>query len=176
MIKSTYVVLAIVLLVLAGANSSLFAQSTQDVTFQVDLLAWYDIFIAQTTITFTDQAPPVQPVPGTTNLTGNPDPVGVRVFALVLPSSSLQLTVRANGDLDKGSGSTIGIDAISWTATGSGYQAGAMSTSTDVLVGQWTGAIFHWHTGTFTFLFARDYVNQEPGNYTATATYTLSAI
>lgn len=174
--KISFIALAAALLFLAGADSSLFAQSTQDVTFQVNLLAWYDINIAQTTITFTDQVPPVQPNPGTVTLTGNPNPVNVRVFALILASSSLQLTVRANGDLTKGSGSDIPISAISWTVTGSGYQAGTMSTSTDIAAGQWTGSILHWHTGTFTYVFARDYANQEPGNYTATATYTLSAI
>ncbi len=174
--KLTVIAFAVGFLFLIGTNKPLLAQSTQDVTFQADLLAWYDINISQTTITFTDQVPPVQPNPGTATLTGNPNPVNVRVFAIVLPSSSLQLTVRANGDLTKGVGSDIPISAISWTVTGSGYQAGTMSTSTDITSGQWTGSILHWHAGTFTYLFARDYANQEPGNYTATATYTLSSI
>ena len=170
--------LALGLITFASTNSSLYAQDTETITFNVTLAAWYDLSLDQTTITFTDVAPPIQQSPGTTSIPADNNPVNVRVFALVLPASPLQLTVRANGDLSKGSGSDIGIGAITWTATGSGYSPGpiAMSTSADVVAGSWTGSILHWHEGTFSFLFARDYENQEPGTYTATATYTLSGI
>ena len=168
--------LALGLIAFVGTNSSLYAQDTETITFNVTLAEWYDLFFDQTTITFTDVQPTPSPSPGTASIPADNGPVSVRVFALLLPASSLQLTVRANGDLAKGSGSDIGIDAITWTATGSGYQAGTMSTATDVMAGSWSGSIVHWHTGTFSYLFARDYENQEPGTYAATATYTLSAI
>jgi len=180
MLKKALSLLPIIGLLLLAGSSNLLAQSqnqdTQDVTFQVQLFEWYDLYIAQTTITFTDRPPTVGNPPTNVSIAANENPVDVRVFAIILPGDTLSLTVKANGDLKKGSGSDIGIDAISWTATGDGYQAGTMSTSTDVTAGTWTSAIFHWHTGTFSYFFARDYQNQEPGTYTATATYTLSSI
>ena len=170
--------LALGLITFAGTNSSLYAQDSETITFNVNLAAWYDLYLDQTTITFTDVEPTPSPSPGTTSIPADNGPVSVRVFALLLPASSLQLTVRANGDLTRGSGPNIGIAAITWTATGSGYSPGpiAMSTTADVGAGSWTGSILHWHEGTFSYLFARDYENQEPGTYTATATYTLSGI
>lgn len=174
--KLLLLALALGLITFAGTNSSLYAQDTETITFNVTLSAWYDLSLDQTTITFTDVEPTPSPSPGTTSIPADNGPVSVRVFALLLPASSLQLTVRANGDLTRGSGPDIGIAAITWTATGSGYQPGGMSTATDEVAGSWTGSILHWHEGTFSYLFARDYENQEPGTYTATATYTLSAI
>ncbi len=179
MLKKTLTLLSVAGLLFLVGNVNVMAQSqnqdTEDVTFQVTLYAWFDLYIANTTITFTDQAPNVANPPQNVSIAANENPVNVRVFAIILPGDTLSLTVRANGDLTKGSGSDIGIDAISWTATGDGYQAGTMSTSTDVTAGTWGSAIFHWHTGTFSYFFARDYQNQEPGTYTATATYTLTS-
>ncbi|MDW3227252.1 MAG: hypothetical protein PHR93_07270, partial [Acidobacteriota bacterium] len=71
---------------------------------------------------------------------------------------------------------TIGIGAISWKATGTGYVDGAMSTSGNITAGSWSGSILHWHEGSFTYSFLRDYTTQAPGTYTASATYTLSAV
>jgi len=164
------------LLAFSGSNG-LFAQATQNVTFQVNLAEWYDLSIAPTTITFTDQAPAISNPPPSVNINSNENPIAVRVFALLLPSDSLSLTVTANGNLTKGSGTDININTISWTvASGAGFLAGTLQVGTAVSAGSWTASAFHWHEGGYNFVFARDYQTQEPGAYTATATYTLSKV
>jgi len=150
-------------------------QSTHNLLIQVNIAEWYDLSIGETAITFDDQAPPVSATPGTVSIAANENSVSVRVFAILVPGNSLQLTVNAPNDLTKGTGTDIGIEAISWTATGDGYVAGIMSKTTNVTAGSWSGAVFHWHPGTFDYLFARDYTTQEPGTYSATVTYTLSS-
>jgi hypothetical protein len=168
--------LAMGLLAFIGSYS-LFAQSTQNVTFRVNLLEWYDLSIGNTTITFTDQAPAIQNPPPSVNIAANENPVSVRVFALVAPTATLRLTATANGDLTKGSGNDININAISWTvASGSGFLAGTLQNAVAVNAGSWTGSAFHWHQGGYNYAFIRDYQTQEPGTYTATVTYTLSKI
>lgn len=174
--KLTTLLLALGLLAFSGSNS-LFAQDTQNVTFQVNLAEWYDLYFVNTTITFTDQAPAIQNPPPSVNINSNENPNAVRVFALVRASDSLRLTVTANGNLTKGSGTDINISAISWTvASGAGFVAGTLQNGSAVNAGAWTGSAFHWHQGGFNFVFARDYQTQEPGAYTATATYTLSKV
>lgn len=163
--------LGIVLLLIAGF-SPVMAQQTTDVTFQVTLAEWYDLYIGTNTVTFTDIAPAVGQNPGTVQIAANENPVAVRVFAIMVPASSLSLTVTAAGDFH----STIPASTVSWTVSGSGYQAGSLQAGTAVTVGQWTGSIFHWHEGQLNFSFLRDYANQEPGTYSIVATYTLSKI
>ena len=168
--KKTLTILSVVLLAAGG----LFAQSTKNLTMTVNLSAWYDLSLSAASITFTDVAPDIQAVPGTKSITANEGAINVRAFAVTGAGKTLSLTVKANGDLVSGPDS-IGIDAISWTSTGVGYVGGAMAKS-NVTAGSWSGSILHWHEGTFTYSFLRDYATQAPGAYTAFATYTLSAV
>ena len=168
--KKTLTILSVVLLAAGG----LFAQSTKNLTMTVNLSAWYDLSLSAASITFTDVAPDIQAVPGTKSIAANEGAVSVRAFAVTGAGKTLSLTVKANGDLDSGSDS-IGIGAISWASTGSGYVNGEMATS-NVTAGSWSGSILHWHEGSFTYSFLRDYATQAPGAYTASATYTLSAV
>lgn len=163
--------LGFVLLLMAGFSPVL-GQQTTDVTFQVTLAEWYDLYIGTNTVTFTDVAPVVGQNPGTVQIEANENPVAVRVFAIIVPASSLNLTVTAAGDFH----STIPATTVSWTASGTGYQAGSLQAGTPVNVGQWTGSVLHWHEGQLNFSFLRDYANQEPGTYSIVATYTLSKI
>jgi len=167
--KKTLTILSVVLLAAGG----LFAQSTKNLTMTVNLSAWYDLSLSAASISFTDVAPDIQAVPGTKSITAN-EVITVRAFAVTKNNDRLGLLVKANGDLASGS-DTIGIGAISWVSTGSGYVDGAMAAS-NVTAGSWSGSILHWHEGTFTYSFLRDYTTQTPGSYTATATYTLSVI
>ena len=180
MLKKIFILFSIAGFLFLVGNINVMAQSqnqdTENVTFQVTLYEWFDLYIADTTITFTDQAPNVANPPKNVSIEANENPVDVRVFAIILPGDTLSLTVKANSNLTKGSGKDIGIEAISWTTTGKGYKDGTLALNNDVTAGEWNNAVFHWHVGTFSFFFARDYQNQEPGTYTATATYTLSSI
>ncbi len=168
--KTNFLLTAFFALVLSV--SPLMAQVTKDVTFKVTLAEWYDLYISQDTITFTDVAPTVGSNPGTVQIQANEGPVAVRAFAIMVPSSSLRLTVTANGDFH----STIPASTVSWTASGTGYQPGNLQNGVAVIVGQWSGSILHWHEGNLSFSFMRDYATQEPGTYSITATYTLSKI
>ncbi|MCX8160712.1 MAG: hypothetical protein N3G18_07255 [Candidatus Saccharicenans sp.] len=161
-----------VMFLLLAAFNPLLAQQSKDVTFQVTLAEWYDLYIGTNSVTFTDIAPTVGAAPGTVQIAANENPVAVRVFAIMAPASSLRLTVTAAGDFH----STVPASTVSWTVSGSGYQAGSLLAGSAVSVGQWTGSIFHWHEGQLNFRFLRDYVNQQPGTYSITATYTLSKV
>ncbi len=160
------------LLALLLSVSPLMAQATKNVTFQITLAEWYDLYISQDTITFTDVAPTPAQSPTTVQIPANEGPVNVRAFAIMVPSSSLTLTVTANSNFH----TTIPASTVSWTVTGAGYQAGNLSNGTAVTVGSWSGSILHWHEGTLNFYFLRDYATQEPGSYSITATYTLSKV
>ena len=168
--KKTLTILSVVLLAAGG----LFAQSTKDLTMTVNLSAWYDLSLSATSISFTDVAPTAAAAPAAASIAANEGAVSVRAFAVTGAGKTLSLTVKANGDLVSGS-DTIGIGAISWVSTGSGYVDGAMATS-NVTAGSWLGSILHWHEGSFTYSFLRNYTTQAPGAYTASATYTLSAV
>jgi len=164
-------------LVILCGGSALFAQDSKNVTFQVTLSAYYNLSIGQTTITFSDEKPASVENPTGVSIGANENPVIVTTSAIINKSKKLKLTVTANGNLIDGD-KTIDIGAISWTVTGdSGYQLGTLQLGTDVTAGSWEkGSIHHNHVGNFKYFFARDYKTQEPGIYTATATYTLSAV
>ncbi len=168
--KKTLTILSVVLLAAGG----LFAQATKNLTMTVNLSAWYDLSLSPTSIPFTDVAPTAADSPAAVSIKSNEGAVTVRAFAVTGIGKTLNLTVKANGDLTSGS-NTIGIGAISWTSTGVGYVGGTMAKS-NVTAGSWSGSILHWHEGTFTYSFLRDYATQAPGDYTASATYTLSAV
>ena len=168
--KKTLTILSVVLLAAGG----LFAQATKNLDMNVNLSAWYDLSLGAASISFTDVAPTAAASPAAVSIESNEGAVTVRAFAVTGIGKTLNLTVKANGDLTSGS-NTIGIGAISWKATGVGYVGGAMAKS-NVTAGSWSGSILHWHEGSFTYSFLRDYTTQAPGDYTASATYTLSAV
>ena len=155
------------------------AQTSQTIDITVNLLEWYDLDLNHTTLTFNDLAPTPGPTPPSAALPAQEGPVTVTAFALLLPGSGLQLTATAGGDLlDSSTGSTIGVGALTWTASGPGFQDGTLATSAQT-VGTWAGLVggfLHYHVGNLSFSFNRDYANQAPGTYTATVTYTLSSI
>lgn len=170
--KKTFATILGLVVVMAGTG--LFAQSSRTVNMTVNLSAWYDLSIGAASLTFTDIQPAISATPGTQSIAANEGAVTVRAFAVTKSSNTLKLNVVANSALTAGA-DTIGIGAISWEATGAGYAGGIMAL-TAVEAGSWTGSVLHWHEGSFTYEFLRDYANQAPGSYTATATYTLSAI
>ncbi len=157
--------------------SPVLAQATKNVTFQVSLIEWYDLYLDKNSLTFTDQAPDTYSAnPGTKSIAANEGPISVRVFAIVVPTATIKLTVTANGDLTSGS-YTIPASAISWTGSGNGYAAsGTLQANTAVEAGSWTGSILTYSEGTMGFSFLRNYTTQAPGVYTMTATFTLSKV
>ncbi|MGB9835386.1 MAG: hypothetical protein ACPLRX_01445 [Candidatus Saccharicenans sp.] len=156
--------------------SPVLAQVTKQVTFQVNLLEWYDLSLDKTALTFSDIAPSYVSNPSTRSISANEGPLSVTVFAIVIPTAQVRLTVTAQGDLTAGS-YTIPASNISWTGTGSGFaSSGSLQNGTAVGVGSWSGSVFYYVTGQMNFSFLRDYINQVPGNYSLTATFTLSKV
>jgi len=103
--KKTLTILSVVLLAAGG----LFAQSTKDLTMTVNLSAWYDLSLSATSISFTDVAPTAAAAPAAVSIAANEGAVSVRAFAVTGAGKTLNLTVKANGDLTSGS-NTIGSD------------------------------------------------------------------
>jgi hypothetical protein len=99
------------------------------------------------------------------------NPVTVTANAQTTGNKTITLTVLANGDLVSGS-STIPINNVTWTATGSGFLAGTMSRTTPQTAGRWQGS--GNRTGTFSY-FLKNSWSYATGNYTQTVTYTLTA-
>ncbi|MDD8019747.1 MAG: hypothetical protein PHU81_00980 [Acidobacteriota bacterium] len=171
--KKAIVFLSIIgaILLLGSANLAL-AQATQDVTFSVNLAGLYSLTIDKTAITFTDVPPADMSNPGTLSISANENPVTVTAAAITL-LEPLKLTVTVSDDF----GDTVPASTVSWeVASGSGYVSGSLSKSTAVTVGSWSSAILHYHVGTLNFKFLRNYATQKPGNYSLTATYTLSEV
>ena len=86
-------------------------------------------------------------------------------------SSTVLLTVLATGDLT-GSGNTIPIANVSYTVTGTGFQAGTLSKLAAQTVGSWTGP--GTHVGTINYFLANSFAYLN-GTYTSAITYTLLA-
>ena len=98
-------------------------------------------------------------------------PLSITAKARATRLSQVLLTVQANGPLRSGL-NTIAASAITWTSTGAGFVAGTLSSTTDVVVGSWTGS--GTRSGTQDLMF-QNLWTYASGTYTATLTYTLSA-
>jgi hypothetical protein len=161
--KARFLILLVLgLLFAAGAN--LFAQT--NLTINATVSARAELTLSPATISFPDASPTVSPtIPAnsTVSVTAN-----VRTGATSTPT----LTVLANGDLTSG-GSTIGINNISWTASGAPFIAGTMNKTTAqsaATFNQGSGS----RNGTYSYTLANSW-DYATGSYTQTATYTLTA-
>ena len=146
-------------------STSVDAQTTQtgsiNVTANVNAKAKLTLGVAS--ITFADADPDVTPV-----MTSSA--VSVDVKARTTAAANVTLTVLASGDLVSGS-NTIGIGGLTWTATGSGYQAGTSNKTTAQTLGSWTGSGSPSGTHTYSLPNSWTYAT---GTYTVTLNYTLT--
>jgi hypothetical protein len=81
------------------------------------------------------------------------------------------LTVLASDDLRSGV-TTIPANAITWTATGTGFVGGTVNRTTAQTVGSWTGS--GSFNGSQQYLF-RNLWTYSTGTYTLTLVYTLTS-
>ncbi len=84
---------------------------------------------------------------------------------------NITLTLLASGDLT-GGGNTIPVSNITWTADGDGFVAGTMSKDAAQSVGSWTNSGNRQGSVSFRLANSWDY---KTGNYSVSATYTLTA-
>jgi hypothetical protein len=86
--------------------------------------------------------------------------------------ATISLTVLAGGNLVSGS-DTIAISNVTWVGGGAGFEAaGTMNSTVAQSVASWTNSGIRTGTQTFALANSWDYA---VGNYTASATYTLTA-
>lgn len=144
------------------------AQSTDtaNLTINAAVNSRAKLTLGTNTINFPDADPDTTP-----SIAASENPVSVNVKARTGSASTVTLTHRAAGDLDSGT-DTIAITNVTWTATGTGFVAGTMSTGSDVSAGSWTGSTNE--SGTFSYSLANSW-SYAPGSYTASSTYTLTA-
>lgn len=148
------------------AQSAVWAQlANQNLTVQATLAQRASINLSVATLTFPDADPAAQPTLTAPVLT-------VQARARVAPGTNLALTVLAGGDFTGVGGATIPATDISWTVTGAGYAAGALSTVTPQGLGTFTGPGSHNGTQTYSMPNSWTYA---PDTYSMTVTYTLSA-
>ncbi len=143
------------------------AQQTRPFTVNMPIGARAKLTLGVSTINFPNADPDtVLSIPATQN------PVSVTASVRTGVSSIATLTHRASGDLSAGPGIAIPIANVSWTATGTGYVAGTMSSSSNVSAGSWTGS--GGYAGTFRYFLVNSW-SYTTGNYSASTTYTLTA-
>ncbi len=161
---------------LAIVGGGAFAQTSRDLTINVNLAPWLDLNLDRDQINFADVAPAIVNPPPPASLPAD-STVSIRVFAVKRAAQILSLVVTCPTDLADPAqpGVTIPISNVSWTVAGNGFAAGSMAQGASTPCGSWDGTVVVFETGVFTYAFNRDYLTQGPGSYTATVTYTLSA-
>lgn len=102
----------------------------------------------------------------------NAAPLDVTVKARTAPSETVTLTVVAGDDLKTAADDVIGINNLTWTATGSGFVAGTSNKAVAQSVGSWTGS--GTRNGTQTYRLTNSWA-YATGSYSVTLTYTLTA-
>jgi len=123
------------------------------------------ITIGSATVAFPSSDPDAVPSVAASE---NPVSVGVRVNGS--PGAS-QLTVAAGGDLVSGS-AAIPISKVTWTAAGTGFTSGRLSSGQPQFVGQWFGKVDV--TGQLRFWLENSW-SYAAGNYSQNLVYTLIA-
>jgi hypothetical protein len=147
---------------------SVFAvQQGQNLTVNMGVVARAKLTVTPSTINFPDADPDAVP-----SIPANENAISVTANVRTGASSTATLTHRASGDLSTGSGIKIPIGNVSWTATGTGYVGGKMSSSSDVLAGSWAGS--GSYGGNFSYFIVNSW-SYTTGNYTVSTTYTLTA-
>ncbi len=159
---SGVVTVAAVMLVSTSAFAQ--ASNTASISVTANVNAKAKLTLGAASITFADADPDVVP-------TMTSSAVSIDVKARSSAAGAVTLTVLASGDLVSGA-NTIGIGNLTWTATGSGFQAGTSNKTTAQTVGGWTGS--GSPSGTQTFALPNSW-SYNTGTYTVTLNYTLTA-
>lgn len=142
------------------------ATNTATVTVNSTVAARASLVFGSTTVAFPDADPS-----SVSSIAATQNAISVTASVRTGGASVATLQVLAGGDLTSGS-DTIGINNVTWTATGSGFVAGTMNKSGAQTAGSWTGP--GQRAGTFSYFLANSW-SYATGNYTASVTYTLTA-
>jgi hypothetical protein len=149
-------------------GSAMAATATASLTIGATVANMASLSLGETSITFPDSDPDtVLSIPADKN------PVNVAAKAKTSKGSSVTLLIATPTDLTAGT-ATIGIDQVRWTAAGdAAFVAGTMNKAApQAAVSGWTDSAKK--TGSFSYFLANSW-SYATGNYSATATYTLTS-
>jgi len=165
MLRSRVLKLAFIICALAALAAPAGAQ-TSTATLSADLRTLAKLTLSTNSVTFPDADPDGVPqVPATGG------PITITAKSRATAGAQVILTVVASDDLRSGV-QVIGASAITWTATGAGFQPGTLSKTAPVTVAQWTGSGIR--SGTQELMF-RNLWSYATGTYSLSLTYTLSS-
>jgi hypothetical protein len=164
--KTRHLLLGAALVAVAFAQPLTAATATAPLTVNAAVAARASLTVSSATITFPDADPVATP-----SIAATEGPLSITARGRTTAAGNITLTLLAAGDLASGA-DTIAISNVTWTASGTGYVAGTMNRTTAQSVGSWTGS--GSYAGTMTFALANSWTYRT-GNYTASATYTLTA-
>jgi hypothetical protein len=159
-------VLGIALASLAATQGLWAATATGNVTVSATVAATAKLTLSSATVTFANADPDSSP-----SVAATEGAITITTKGKTSTNGTIALTLLAANDLKSGT-DTIAISNVTWTATGAGFAAGTMNKTTAQTVGSWTNS--NSRTGTQSFALANSWA-YATGNYTATATYTLTA-
>jgi hypothetical protein len=164
--KTRHLLLGAALVAVAFAQPLTAATDTKPLTVNATVAALAKLTVSSATLTFPDADPDTTP-----SIAANEGALTISARGRTNAASSITLTLMASGPLTSGT-DTIAINNITWTASGTGYVPGTMSSATAQSVGTWAGS--GSYGGTMTFALANSWAYRT-GNYSASATYTLTA-
>lgn len=160
----TITVIAGAALILSTAGFA--ASDSKTLTINATISARAELVLSPTTINFADNSPTSVASVAADN------PVSVTARVRTGKATAATLTVASPTDLTSGS-DTIPISAVSWTATGAPFIAGAMNKTTAQSAATFANGSGSF-TGSFNFVLANTWA-YNTGSYTANVTYTLTA-
>lgn len=149
---------------MAGAA---FAQTdSKPLTVNAAVNARASLTLGTTSISFPDADPDTVP-----SIASSPASVSVTAKVRTGSASTATLTHLAADDLKSGS-DVIGINNVTWTASGGGFVPGTMNKTTAQTAGSWTGS--GNRSGSFSYFLANSW-DYATGSYNASTSYTLTA-
>ncbi len=153
-------------MMLATALPAVAATRNRTATATATVSSRVKLSISSSTLAFPNADPDVTPA-----IAASGGPLTITAKASTTIGSTVQLVVVASGDLLSGV-DQIGISALKWTASGSGFAAGTMSKTAAQTVASWVSSGSWTGTQSYTLDNAWTYAM---GAYSTTLTYTLTA-
>lgn len=151
----------------SAVPSAAHAANPQPMTINYSVSARAKISVTPSTINFPDSNPVLVP-----QVSATENPVQVTVKFRKDPSAAVTATLIAQGGPLTSGGNTIASSNITWTASGSGFVGGTLSSSTPQAVGSWSAS--GAYTGNLTFRL-NNLWTYATGTYTGSITYTVTA-
>ena len=164
--KTKIVLLLVAAIALALVQPLGAATATSNITMTATVSDAATLIVSLAALTFPNADPDTVP-----SVAATQGAVTITARARTSGGSTVTLTLLAASDLTSG-GDTIAISNMTWTVGGAGFVAGTMSRLAAQSVASWTNS--GNRTGTQTFALANSW-SYPTGNFSATATYTLTA-